>query len=166
MALLNYIQTQLANDIANHLNDYENEEHGFPNIQNYYSPYGWFYEDTIRAVTYQFLSNWLVNNGAQEQYLILAEQPYPNYPVEQWVDIMIVENNDDRDTIFVEIKADFNLGSVEEDMPKLEQAYHNIKQFQNGFAIYCVQQERAGDWAQQLKGYQSLHVKALAIIKQ
>jgi hypothetical protein len=165
MALLDYIQQQLPTDIANHLNSYNAEEKKFPNVRQYYYPNSdWFYEGTVRAVTFQLLSDWITTNAAQGDYLLLAEQPYPNYPVDQVVDIMISDN--EGNLIFFDINADFNIVSTQADIPKLQQAVSQIKPLHYGFAIYCVEEIQAAISAKMLQAYQNDIVKALAIVKQ
>ncbi|MBV9791718.1 MAG: hypothetical protein JOZ51_26205 [Chloroflexi bacterium] len=159
MPLLDYMRGQWATDVSNELNEISGT---FPNVNRFYSPAGWFYEGTVQATAFAYLWDWLGRNEAHE-YTLFSEQPYPRYPALQITDIMALRDNGN--LIVVEVKADFNIVSVEDDLAKLTQAYHELPELVDAFAMYCVRADQAVRWRDQLRRLESEHVRALAIIK-
>lgn len=117
---------------------------------------GWFYEGTIRAQIATHIQNYIKNDIGG--WLVLSEQPYPGIS-DQRVDIWIVSPNDQ--TIAIEVKADFILGSAENDYNKLLTA--NPREFNVGYAIFCADADVAERWQRQVQIKPGEEVYARAI---
>lgn len=166
MSLLNYMNTEWSAGITDELNGLSRN---FPGINGFYAPdSGWFYEGTVQAIAFAHLSRWAVANAAG-QYALFSEQPYPRYPLLRVVDIMT--SNRANQLLLVEIKADFNIGSVIADIDKLDSAVFQLgtNVIDATFAMYCVTAANVERWQYELTQYAAGHsnnpTQPLPIIK-
>jgi hypothetical protein len=120
----------------------------------------WFREGTIQALFYTLILDFVA--AQRWPYLVLLEQPYPNYPNVERSDIMVVDTTSGQ-RLAVELKADFDIASATTDMEKLEQLVNQGVLFA-GVAVFCCEQDRLGSWLGQLTNFPAA-VKAAGIYK-
>ncbi|NEP14809.1 MAG: hypothetical protein F6K14_32370 [Symploca sp. SIO2C1] len=112
---------------------------------NYFSPDGWWAEGTVRAMIYRFLAQ------LDGNYFFLSEQLYPGDPDNRRSDIMVV-NSQNNNRLGIEIKADFNQVSVQEDIDKLSELLQ-FNSIEFAVAIFVAQQANFINWQNQLNNY-------------
>lgn len=157
----NYIVNTLATDTANYLN---NKAATFPNVANYYGLNGYFTESTVRDVMFACLYNWLNNNENPAHVLLVSEVLYPGF--HNRADLAVIYNNGaGAQTIYIEVKADFNPNSVDLDINLLDMVAGIVNSpLGEGYAFYVVSGANPG-WANYIQGptQPNVHTRAINI---
>lgn len=119
---------------------------GIANAGNFYDQAGWWYESTVQGTIYSEIQNLGVAN-----YFVLQEQPYGGPWGADRSDIMVVDGpNNER--LAIEIKADFNQMSSQNDIDKLANILGN-GDIDYGVAIFCSTAANFAGWLGNLTAY-------------
>lgn len=164
----NYIGNNLAADTAGLLNLWVAN---FPNVQGFYGPNGYFNEATVQAAMYTSIVNWVANQAVNNQAanissattLVLSEARYSGYA--NVADLAVVYNDGAHpvQTIYIELKTDFNVNSVDNDINLLDLIAGAMNSpVAEGYVFYTVINGNAG-WAGQIGGPTQANVTAVAI---
>ena len=128
--------------VGNQLRQYA----GYAGANNYYGGAGWWNEATVQESFFRRMQALGVAN-----YLVLAEQAYPNDPDGRRSDILVV-NTAGPQLLGVEIKASLNIGDTQTDIDKLA-TLHDDGQIHFGVALYAADNADFARWHDDLEDY-------------
>jgi len=137
----NFVANNLAGQVAAYL---DAKTVNFPNVNQYYSNYGYFNEATVQGVMFGCLKAWITVNENVNHVLLLSEFDYPHF--NNRADLAVVyDNGGGPSRLFVELKADFVAGSVNTDIGVLDAvASLQNSPLNDGYAFYVYRNANAG----------------------
>jgi hypothetical protein len=143
MSLLDYIRDELPADISQTLNGCAARFP--PSRYGTWSPSGWYYPGLVQATAFRCLLKWLGQSDRGASYLVLSEVPVPTYPCKSYMDLVV--SNRDEELLFLDIRTDFRLSSLERDLARLERTLGSMApRLRSCFVLYCVKQSQADAW--------------------
>jgi hypothetical protein len=112
-----------------------------------FGPLTWFTEAIYQATIYGLVWAYVAANALP--YLVLSEQRYPGDPDNRRADLMVVDTTSNG-RLAIELKSDFRLDSVRDDIGKLEDlAAEGL--IYRGAALFCCHNVQFAEWINQLK---------------
>lgn len=150
-----FVGRQLAMQVGNTLQGLAQ----LPGAREWFPPGGWFREGTVQAYLAAAIESYIREGTGAVNWIVFQEQPYEELP-DRRADLWVVEPGR-RESVLIEVKANFVLDSAKDDYSKV--AIAQPRSFDYGYVFFCARSNDAERWKREIeKGYNPEKIKVYA----